>query len=53
MRDYNKYLFFMQANLSSLNFEDSDIKINPGCAVFVTTESMQDESKNIPDNLKV
>ena len=21
-------------------FEDSDIKINPGCAVFVTTESL-------------
>ena len=36
-----------------MNFEDSDIKINAGCAVFVTTESLQDESKNIPDNLKV
>ena len=36
-----------------MNFEDSDIKINAGCAVFVTTESLQEESKNIPDNLKV
>ena len=36
-----------------MNFEDSDIKINPGCAVFVTTESMQAERENIPDNLKV
>ena len=36
-----------------MSFEDSDIKINAGCAVFVTTESLQDESKNIPDNLKV
>jgi len=42
-----------QAKLSSLTFEDSDIKINPGCAVFVTTESLKNESKNIPDNLKV
>ena len=48
---FNFFLF--QAKLSSLNFEDSDIKINAGCAVFVTTESLQEESKNIPDNLKV
>ena len=48
-----KTFFLFQAKLSSLNFEDSDIKINAGCAVFVTTESLQEESKNIPDNLKV
>ena len=48
-----KAFFLLQAKLSSLNFEDSDIKINAGCAVFVTTESLQEESKNIPDNLKV
>ena len=36
-----------------MSFEDSDIKINAGCAVFVTTESLQDVSENIPDNLKV
>ena len=49
----SKTFFLFQAKLSSLNFEDSDIKINAGCAVFVTTESLQEESKNIPDNLKV
>ena len=49
----SKTIFQFQAKLSSLNFEDSDIKINAGCAVFVTTESLQEESKNIPDNLKV
>ena len=50
---FQNLFFLFQAKLSSLNFEDSDIKINAGCAVFVTTESLQEESKNIPDNLKV
>ncbi len=43
----------IQAGMVNMMFEDSDIKINPGCAVFVTTESLQTESENIPDNLKV
>ena len=30
----------IQAGMVSMIFEDSDIKINPGCAVFVTTESL-------------
>ena len=43
----------IQARLSSMLFEDSDIKIDPGCAILVTTESLQTESKHLPDNLKV
>ena len=43
----------IQANLPSISFEDSDIKINSECAVLVTTESLQTESKHLPDNLKV
>ena len=35
------------------DFEGSDIKINKGCAIFVTSDSLQDEGGNIPDNLKV
>ena len=43
----------IQAKMSSMVFEDSDIKIDPGCAILVTTESLQTESKHLPDNLKV
>ena len=39
--------------MPSMIFEDSDIKIDPGCAILVTTESLQTESKHLPDNLKV
>ena len=31
----------IQAGMVNMMFEDSDVKINPGCAVFVTTESLQ------------
>ena len=43
----------IQAKMPSMIFEDSDIKIDPGCAILVTTESLQTESKHLPDNLKV
>ena len=45
----------IQAGMSQMSFEDSEIKISPNCAVFVTTESLQDHevADNIPDNLKV
>lgn len=43
----------LQTGQIQLDFEGSDIKINKGCAIFVTSDSLQDEGGNIPDNLKV
>ena len=45
----------IQSGMTQMFFEESDIKISPNCAVFVTTETLQDHevADNIPDNLKV
>ena len=43
----------LQAGNTQLEFEGSDIKINRGCALFVTADSLQEEGGHIPDNLKV
>ncbi len=43
----------LQTGLNQLDFEGSLIKINRGCALFVTTDSIQEDDGHIPDNLKV
>lgn len=43
----------LQAGVEQLDLEGSVVRINRGCALFVTTDSLQDDREHIPDNLKV
>lgn len=45
----------LQADLKEIDVDGSSVKINRGCALFVTTESLQDREAagHIPENLKV
>jgi dynein heavy chain len=42
----------LQSGQDQINFEGSEIKLNSECALFVTTDSLQQDTR-IPDNLKV
>ena len=43
----------LQSGQNQLEFEGSEIKINPGCALYVTCDSIQNVGERIPDNLCV
>ncbi len=43
----------LQAGEHQIEFDGSDIKINKGCAIFVTTDSLQEDAEHIPGNLKL
>ena len=42
----------LQSGQDQLDFEGSLVRIDRGCALFVTTDSLQEEN-HIPDNLRV
>ncbi len=46
----------LQSGVGQIDLEGSSVRIDRGCALFVTTDSLQDcgqDKEHIPDNLKV
>ena len=50
---FSHYAIDKQAGMASIVFDETEIVLNPTCALFVTMEAPRAIKRKIPDNFKV